>query len=161
MKKYTQEDFDNFDIADGIKQCQVGDYSLIKVFGERCSFGEECSFGKRCSFGEECRFGERCGFGEWCSFGERCGFENGHLSINKNYIAFDRCGGSLRKTYFWFFEDGIYVRAGCYFDTIDNFLCEVEKKYSDSLIGNSYKAFAEIAKIEYAEILKTKGENQC
>ena len=99
MKKYTQADFDAFEVIDGIKQCPSGDYSDIRVFGkrcsfgrgcsfgewcsfgrgcsfgERCSFGEECSFGMGCSFGERCSFDERCSFGEWCSFGEECSFD--------------------------------------------------------------------------------------
>lgn len=45
MKKYTQEEFNNFEIIDGIKKCPTGDYSLISSFGEWCSFGENCSFG--------------------------------------------------------------------------------------------------------------------
>lgn len=105
MKKYTQADFDAFEVIDGIKQCPSGDYSDIQIFGEWCSFGACCSFGRACSFGEWCSFGgscsfgracsfgeccsfgercyfgaccsfgERCSFGEWCSFGERCSFE--------------------------------------------------------------------------------------
>ena len=81
MKKYTQADFDNFEVDEyGRKICPAGDYTAIKSFGERCIFGEwcrfgaECSFGERCSFGEECSFGERCRFGAWCRFGERCRF---------------------------------------------------------------------------------------
>jgi len=40
MKKYTQLEFYSLPIADGIKQCPTEDYSEIKVFGTRCSFGE-------------------------------------------------------------------------------------------------------------------------
>ena len=47
MKKYTQADFDAFEVIDGIKQCPSGDYSDIRVFGKRCSFGNRCSFGER------------------------------------------------------------------------------------------------------------------
>lgn len=42
MKKYTQAEFDNFEIIDGIKQCPSGDYSEIKKFAEWCSFAEWC-----------------------------------------------------------------------------------------------------------------------
>ena len=81
MKKYTQADFDNFEVDEcGRKICPAGDYTAMKSFGEgcnfsaRCRFGEECSFGERCSFGAGCRFGEGCSFGEWCRFGECCSF---------------------------------------------------------------------------------------
>ncbi len=32
MKKYTQADFDAFEVIDGIKQCPSGDYSDIQGF---------------------------------------------------------------------------------------------------------------------------------
>ena len=89
MKKYTQADFDAFEVIDGIKQCPSGDYSDIQIFGEWCSFGaccsfgECCSFGRCCSFGEWCSFGERCSFGRCCSFGECCSFGKG--------CSFGRC----------------------------------------------------------------------
>ena len=77
MKKYTQADFDAFEVIDGIKQCPSGDYSDIQIFGEWCSFGKGCSFGKQCSFGAWCTFGACCSFGEGCSFGECCSFGEG------------------------------------------------------------------------------------
>lgn len=78
MKKYTQADFDSFEVDEyGRKICPSGDYTAITDFGERCSFGEVCRFGEWCSFGEMCSFGERCRFGEWCHFGTECRFGTG------------------------------------------------------------------------------------
>ena len=78
MKKYTQADFDNFEVDEyGRKICPTGDYTAIKSFGERCIFGDECSFGEGCRFGERCSFGAWCIFGAVCSFGERCSFGEG------------------------------------------------------------------------------------
>ena len=75
MKKYTQEEFDQFPVNEyGYKQCPTGDYTLIKSFHEWCSFGERCSFGKGCSFGNGCSFGKVCSFGKGCSFGNGCSF---------------------------------------------------------------------------------------
>ena len=75
MKKYTQEEFDNFERDEyGRKICPTGDYTDIKAFGERCSFSAWCSFGEWCNFGAGCSFGAGCGFGAGCSFGERCRF---------------------------------------------------------------------------------------
>ena len=55
MKKYTQADFDNFEVDEyGRTICPTGDYTAIKSFGERCSFGARCSFGEGCCFGEGC-----------------------------------------------------------------------------------------------------------
>ena len=90
MKKYTQSDFDNFEVDEnGYKICPSGDYTQISdfgegcrfgawcIFGERCSFGAWCIFGEVCIFGEGCRFGAKCCFGVWCSFGEVCIFGEG------------------------------------------------------------------------------------
>ena len=74
MKKYTQADFDAFEVIDGIKQCPSGDYSDIQVFSEDCSFGAWCSFGEDCSFDDWCSFGVCCSFGKGCSFGRGCSF---------------------------------------------------------------------------------------
>ncbi len=39
MKKYTQSDFDNFEVdKNGYKICPSGDYTQISSFGEGCSF---------------------------------------------------------------------------------------------------------------------------
>ena len=48
MKKYTQSDFDNFEVDEnGYKICPSGDYTQISSFGARYSFGARCSFGAR------------------------------------------------------------------------------------------------------------------
>lgn len=46
MKKYTQSDFDNFEVDEnGYKICPSGDYTQISSFGAGCSFGEKCRHG--------------------------------------------------------------------------------------------------------------------
>ncbi|MGL5980771.1 MAG: zinc finger CCCH domain-containing protein [Phocaeicola sp.] len=105
MKKFTQEDFDNFEIIDGYRQCPTGDYTNIEKFGSCCSFSLLCSFGERCFFGKECLFGDwcsfggfssfkgRCSFGGECSFGDRCSF--GLLCLFSEGCSFgERCSFS-------------------------------------------------------------------
>ena len=132
MKKYTQADFDAFEVIDGIKQCPSGDYSDIQVFSDRCSFGEDCSFGEECSFGKWCSFGEYCSFGKWCSFskqcsfgedcsfGEECSFEGkGEYIGDYPFLAFVGFGSRIgSKVYFFNLQDGIYVRCGCWLSDI-------------------------------------------
>ena len=77
MKVYTQEEFDALPVVGSYKQCPTGDYTQIKRFDGRCSFGERCIFSGRCSFGERCIFGAWCRFGAWCHFGEECRFDIG------------------------------------------------------------------------------------
>ena len=160
MKKYTQADFDNFEVDEyGHKICPAGDYTAIKSFGERCSFGEQCSFGAVCSFGERCRFGavcsfgELCSFGEWCRFGEECRFgewcsyENGAVK-NGRYVAVDRIGSENRKAYFYIDENGnMFVRAGCWFSDMAAFKERVKKVHAGTIHERAYLAACELAEL--------------
>ena len=123
MKKYTQADFDAFEVIDGIKQCPSGDYSDIQVFSDRCSFGEDCSFG------EECSFGECCSFGEWCSFEDK-----GEYIGDYPFLAFVGFGSRIgSKVYFFNLQDGIYVRCGCWLSDIAGFRERVKAKNADAM----------------------------
>lgn len=135
MKKYTQADFDAFEVIDGIKQCPSGDYSDIRVFGKSCYFGEWCSFGRGCSFGESCSFGERCSFDERCSFGEECSFEDkGEYIGDYPFLAFVGFGSRIgSKVYFFNLQDGIYVRCGCWLSDIAGFRERVKAKNADAM----------------------------
>ena len=129
MKKYTQADFDAFEVIDGIKQCPSGDYSAIRVFDE------DCSFGAWCSFGEDCSFGEWCSFSESCSFGERCSFEGeGEYIGDYPFLAFVGFGSRIgSKVYFFNLQDGIYVRCGCWLSDIAGFRERVKAKNADAM----------------------------
>ena len=135
MKKYTQADFDAFEVIDGIKQCPSGDYSDIQIFGEWCSFGKCCSFGECCSFGKCCSFGRACSFGEQCAFGEGCSFEDkGEYIGDYPFLAFVGFGSRIgSKVYFFNLQDGIYVRCGCWLSNIAGFRERVKEKNADAM----------------------------
>lgn len=135
MKKYTQADFDAFEVIDGIKQCPSGDYSDIQIFGEGCSFGERCSFGKWCSFGACCSFGECCSFGGGCAFGGGCSFEDkGEYIGDYPFLAFVGFGSQIgSKVYFFNLQDGIYVRCGCWLSDIARFRERVKAENADAM----------------------------
>ena len=134
MKEITLEEFEKFEIINGVKQCPNGDYSLISSFGEWCSFGKSCSFG------------------EWCSFGKSCSFENGKKYIGKYpFMAFVGAGSRIgSKVYFFNLEDGIYVRCGCWFSSIKDFEKRVKSENADTL----YLDFARIAKKNFKILTK-------
>lgn len=161
---YTQiKDFGEYCIFG--KGCRFGElcrfgaccsFGELCRFGERCRFGELCSFCACCSFGacctfsERCSFGERCGFGECCSFGELCVFGEGcsHEGLtNSRYFACDRIGSERRKTYFFKSDEGMYVRAGCFFGTLDEFAARVKKVHAGTRYEKEYLAAVELAKI--------------
>ena len=136
MKKYTQADFDNFEVDDyGHKICPVGDYTAIKSFGERCIFGERCCFGALCSFGER------------CSFGAGCSYENGAVK-NGRYVAVDRIGRENRKAYFYIDENGnMFVRAGCWFSDMAAFKERVKKVHAGTIHEKTYLAACDLAEL--------------
>lgn len=111
MKKYTQADFDAFEVIDGIKQCPSGDYSDIQIFGEWCSFGERCSFGRACSFEGKGEYIGDYPFLAFVGFGSRIG----------------------SKVYFFNLQDGIYVRCGCWLSDIAGFRERVKEKNADAM----------------------------
>lgn len=132
MKKYTQAEFDAFEIIGGKRQCPTGDYRDIDIFPAYCSFGEWCSFGERCSFGEH------CSFGEWCQI------EDGK-EMN-SFLKFEGFGSEKRCTYFFLLTDNsIYVRCGCFAGTIDEFRIRVEKTHGSSFYAEGYLKMAELA----------------
>ena len=142
MKKYTQTDFDNFDVDEyGRKICPAGDYTAIKSFGAVCSFGAWCIFGAVCSFGK------RCSFGAWCSFGERCSYENGTVK-NGRYVAVDRIGRENRKAYFYIDENGnMFVRAGCWFSDMAAFKERVKEVHAGTIHEKTYLAACDLAEL--------------
>lgn len=191
MKKYTEKDLGTFERDEyGWLICPSGDYTAIKMFPRKCSFGAWCrfgqgcrfsawcSFGGWCSFGKECRFGgwcrfgqvgsfdERCRFGQgcsfgawcnfggWCSFGHECSFGEGcsfgarcsHEGLtNSIYVAIDRIDSDLRKTYFFKAEEGYFVRAGCFFGTLDEFKAQVHKTHSGTIHEQTYLMACDLA----------------
>lgn len=177
MKKYTQEEFDNFERdEDGNKICPTGDYTNIKYFGARCRFSAWCSFGRWCTFGDWssfgdwccfdalCHFGARSSFGDWChfarycfigeqcSFGELCNFARycdfeNGRVINGIYFACDRIGSEKRKTYFFKGDNGYFVRAGCFFGTFDEFVDRVHQVHAGTKYEKEYELAIELAKV--------------
>lgn len=161
MERYNEEDLENFerDCLDHII-CPSGDYTVIKdfpnncVFESSCLFGNWSNFGKRNIFGEASRFGAWSRFGKWCSFGERCIF--GELSrfgekcsheglTNSIYVAIDRIGSELRKTYFFKAEEGYFVRAGCFFGTLDEFKAQVRETHKKTIHETTYLMACDLA----------------
>ena len=130
MKKYTQADFDNFEVNEyGRKICPTGDYTAIKSFGEECSFGAGCSFGVQ------------------CSFGEGCSYENGAVK-NGRYVAVDRIGRENRKAYFYIDENGnMFVRAGCWFSDMTAFKERVKKVHAGTIHEKTYLAACDLAEL--------------
>ena len=143
MKKYTQEEFNDFEMINGRKLCPVGDYSEIrlsdnpcrfesdcrfgdcKVFAKSCIFGARCEFGYYCEFDMRCKLGERCQLGAGCRILEFCSFEckcviGSHCRFN-SYCKFD---ADCMFGHECLFEQKCKFEAGCRFDNC----CEFKKE---------------------------------
>ena len=127
MKIWTQADIDAVELNGFGRR----DFPGGCLFDKGCRFAEGSHFARGGRFAEDCYFARGCSFAEDCSFGERCSFADeccfeGHKCKPGNpFIAVDRCGSQERKTYFFNFTDGIYVRAGCFFGTLEVFRARV------------------------------------
>lgn len=126
MKKYTQEEFDNFEVDEyGYKICPSGDYSLISNFGECCRFGEWCSFGECCS----------CEFGEFEKMSTIGGF-----------------GREERTTYFFKLTDGnIGVRCGCFAGNLNEFREKVKETHGETKYAKEYLMIADLMEYHFRD----------
>ena len=67
---------------------------------------------------------------------------------NGRYFACDRIGSENRKTYF--FADGeneMFVRAGCFFGTLDEFVAQVKETHSGTKYERQCLSAVDLAKI--------------
>lgn len=143
MKEYTNEDLKTFERNEwGWLICPSGDYTKIKTFPEKCSFDNGCNFGVGCCFDTGCSFGKWSRFGEWCDFGHSCSHEG---LTNSIYVAIDRIGSELRKTYFFKAKEGYFVRAGCFFGTLDEFKAQVHETHGGTIHETTYLMACELA----------------
>ena len=125
--------------------CSFGEYSRFREncsFGCNCNFGEGSSFGKSCIF-NTCKIGQDSSFGEGCIFEGKCIVENEHITKDIYSLLVLSGFGSVHKTTFYFFncEDGICVRFGGFFGTIEQFREQVNK----TRIGRIKKEYLMIA----------------
>ena len=64
---------------------------------------------------------------------------------NSIYVAVDRIGSELRKTYFFKAEEGYFVRAGCFFGTFDEFKAKVHETHGGTIHETTYLMACDLA----------------
>ena len=107
---------------------------------------------------------KQCPLGDYSqisSFAERCSFENGKIPKNYKTPLHKISGFGSRQNselYFWDFQDGIFVRAGCFFGTLQKFTERVIEEYGETheyiTISNMMKELLKLAPAFPNEILK-------
>lgn len=125
---------------------QSTNFGRAAVFGEgctflNCTFGDNTRFGKNSvfqhsKFGNECVFGpichfSHCDYGNNMVFGERCVFDNHVAKPGYPLFAVSTMFYVLRTVYVFNTIDGLYVQAGCFFGTADEFLQKTAEDCND------------------------------
>ena len=141
LRKITQKEIDEFTRNEnGIKECPgFSDYSEIKSFGEWSSFGEGSSFGERSSFGKG------------SSFGEGSFFENGKKALHPFFIRINNIGSRHDGCMIFNFEEGIYIRSGCYFGSESDFIQRVKEVHQGNKYEKEYLLALELARIAFSK----------
>ena len=135
-------------------------FSLIKEFKPFSSFGafskfwHYSKFGSCSKFGSMCIFGKDCDFAPTTHFGPNCIFEDiYHAKTTRPFITLGGCGDAARTCYFFDFVEGIYVRAGCFFGTLEEFkakvLADEKTPEAPSKKTKSYLAFCDLVETEF------------
>lgn len=88
-------------------------------------------------------------YSELKSFGKRCSFENGYQAKYPAFIRINNIGSRVDGCYIYNFETGMYVRSGCFFGTLDEFMQAVNSKHSDTKFERQYKLAVELAKAAF------------
>lgn len=71
---------------------------------------------------------------------------------NGKYIAIDRIGREERKAYFFIDENGkMYVRAGCWFSSLDEFKERVKQVHAGTIHEKAYLAACDFAELMLKE----------
>ena len=131
-----------------------------------CAVGNRAVFGVRCvlketSIGYNSRFGSvviegNVTIGTSGDFrgalhintGARLELEGGHpiAKTGRAFLTLTGAGSVGRTSYFYNFEHGVHVRAGCFFGTLEDFRAEVRATHApNSIPWLQYLGFANIA----------------
>ena len=140
-------------------ECMLGDDCVLGygcalgygcVLGNRSKIGSDCRLGNACKLGNECVLGDDCVLGNGCRLGRLCTLEGGRVS-NATYFIVTNIGSRNDDAYAYCdtATGEIYVRAGCWFGGIDEFVARVHKVHAGTQHETDYIAFAEFARARF------------
>lgn len=134
------------------KGCVLGNGSRL---GNGCELGNECRLGNGCKLGDGCALGNWCKLGAKCELGEGCSMEGGRVS-NATYYIVTNIGSRNDDAYAYCntATGEIYVRAGCWFSGIDEFIARVHEVHAGTQHETDYIAFTEFARARFGRYAK-------
>ena len=112
--------------------------------------GKGCRLGNGCMLGNECRLGNWCKLGTKCELGDGCSMEGGRVP-NATYYIVTNIGSRNDDAYAYCdtATGDIYVRAGCWFGGIDEFIARVHDVHAGTQHETDYIALAEFARARF------------
>ena len=129
------------------KLCWLGDRCVLY---HDCVLGNDCRLGDECMLGDECVLGDNCVLGDRCHLGRLCSLE-GRRVPNAAYFIVTNIGSRNDDAYAYCntATGEIYVRAGCWFGSIDEFVERVHEVHAGTQHETDYIAFAEFARARF------------
>ena len=127
--------------------CKLGNGCML---GKGCRLGNGCMLGNGCRLGNECRLGNWCKLGTKCELGDGCSMEGGRVP-NATYYIVTNIGSRNDDAYAYCdtATGDIYVRAGCWFGGIDEFIARVHDVHAGTQHETDYIALAEFARARF------------
>ena len=127
--------------------CKLGNGCML---GKGCRLGNGCMLGNGCRLGNECRLGNWCKLGTKCELGDGCSMEGGRVP-NATYYIVTNIGSRNDDAYAYCdtATGDIYVRAGCWFGGIDEFIARVHAVHAGTQHETDYIALAEFARARF------------
>ena len=113
--------------------------------------GEAKVYGEAIVYGEAKVYGEAivCDEAEVCGQAEVCG--NAVIKSMSDYITISPIGSRDDTTTAFRTADGVRVKCGCFYGSIEEFEKKVKKTHGDNQYGKEYLAFAELLKVRFGE----------
>ena len=137
--------------------CKLGDYCTLGglcTLGNGCTLGNDCKLGNCCKLGNFCTLGDRCKLGNCCTLCKNISFESWRVK-NGVYLTCGNIGSENRTAYFYADETGkIFVRAGCWFSDMDEFITRVKSVHGGTMYETQYLAACEYAKAALPAMLE-------
>lgn len=136
-------------------RCKLGDGCTLR---NRCRLGDWCEVGFGCELGKQCKLGNNCVLDGWYQLGEyinvRATFEEGRV-VDGLYVQIGNIGREHRTAYFYIDKDGaMFVRAGCWFNTLNEFKVRVKDVHGGKIYEAQYMAACAYAEAVLPLMLK-------
>ena len=134
---------------------QYGDawvYGNARVYDDAEVYGNARVFGNTWVYGDARVFGNAEVFGDTEMFGDVWVYGDARVCGNADVIWLNSIGSRYETITAFRTKDGaIWIKCGCFTETLDEFKAKVEETHGDNKFGREYKAAIELIKIHFGE----------